>query len=104
MRENNFKLRLFKLDKQIPGNHSRYSFADYTAYFFELASNLDYAERLVDFGTVKEETVKRAKRAVDDTNIDEKQKIEDRVQIRWTCSQQLLASKLESQTKSSEIQ
>lgn len=60
----------------IPVNFSRYYISDITGYFFDMASNIKYAQHLVKFNFVRAETVKRAQDSLDDENIIENQKLE----------------------------
>lgn len=50
--------------------------SDMTPYFFDLAANLEYAKKLVEYGFVREATVQKASQALHDPTVRISQKLE----------------------------
>lgn len=65
----------------IPNNCSVFKISNYTAYFFDLAANIKHVEKLVLYGFVRRKTLKNAKKAIMNKNMNENQKVENLFQI-----------------------
>jgi hypothetical protein len=61
---------------KIPANFSRYFISDISPYFFDLASNPQYAQKLVEYNFIRAQTVSKALESLDDESIFDNQKLE----------------------------
>lgn len=69
------------LELRIPDNCTRYYISDITPYFFDLAANIKYAEKLVLHKFVRNITVEKARKILNDQNYNENKKLESLFQI-----------------------
>lgn len=64
------------VDLKIQPDCTRYFISEYAAYFFDMASNLNYAQQLVKYNFVRAETVQKARDSLRDEDIVDEQKLE----------------------------
>jgi len=64
------------LNIELPQDYSRFYISHWTAYFFDLCMNPNYAEKLVKMRLVRKETVLKALTSLADPELVETQKIE----------------------------